>query len=219
MIAINQLSFSYADSSFRFAIDHLEIEQGERIAIIGPSGIGKTTLLNLIAGIYLPESGKIAIQGKEINSLSDRERRLLRVKEIGFVFQDFKLVEYLPVSDNIVLPFRINRSLSVTEPIKKRAVELADELGIGQHLNKYPGTLSQGEKQRVAICRALINKPKIILADEPTGNLDPENKIHIMETLIKYSEDSNATLINVTHDHDLLNHVDRTIDFQKILEQ
>jgi putative ABC transport system ATP-binding protein len=192
----------------------LSIDAGQKTAVIGPSGFGKTTMLNLIAGILIPESGSVIIKEKEINNLEDAERRNFRIKEIGFVFQDFKLLEYLNVLDNILLPYRINNSLKLKDETRTVAKELAQTLKIGNKLNKYPAKLSHGERQRVAICRALLNKPSIILADEPTGNLDPKNKNHIIDILFEYVNNYGSTLITVTHDHDLLKGFDKVIDFQ-----
>ncbi len=214
MIELSDVKYSYPNSDFHLSIDSLLIGTGEKTAVIGPSGFGKTTMLNLIAGILLPESGSVIIKEKEINNLQDAERRNFRIKEIGFVFQDFKLLEYLNVLDNILLPYRINNTLKLKDETRTVAKELAQTLKIGNKLNKYPAKLSHGERQRVAICRALLNKPSIILADEPTGNLDPTNKNHIIDILFEYVENYGSTLITVTHDHDLLKGFDRVIDFQ-----
>lgn len=214
MINLEDIKYSYPNSDFHLSIDKLKIEQGKRTAVIGPSGFGKTTMLNLIAGILIPDEGKISISETEINLLADDNRRNYRLVNIGFVFQDFKLIEYLNVLDNIILPSRINKILKLTNDLRERGRDLAKSLGIGDKLNKYPGKLSQGEKQRVAICRALLNNPSVILADEPTGNLDPENKKHIMNILFEYVEKFNSTLITVTHDHELLSGFDTIIDFK-----
>lgn len=216
MLNIEQLFFTYPKSDFTLRLDKFLVNQGEKIAIIGPSGIGKTTLLNLIAGIMLPESGSVMINDQHINQLSDQERRNFRVSTVGFIFQDFKLIEYLSVVDNILLPFRINKALTTNNSIRTHAKNLSSQLGIETHMHKKPGKLSQGEKQRVAICRALINDPQLILADEPTGNLDPDNKARIMEALITYSNENSTSLITVTHDHELLSYFDRTLDFQSL---
>lgn len=214
MIELKNIKFSYPNSDFHLSINNLSIDAGQKTAVIGPSGFGKTTMLNLIAGILLPESGSVIIKEKEINNLQDAERRNYRIKEIGFVFQDFKLLEYLNVLDNILLPYRINNTLKLKDETHTVAKELAQTLKIGNKLNKYPAKLSHGERQRVAICRALLNKPSIILADEPTGNLDPTNKNHIIDILFEYVENYGSTLITVTHDHDLLKGFDKVIDFQ-----
>ena len=214
MIELKNIKFSYPNSDFHLSINNLSIDAGQKTAVNGPSGFGKTTMLNLIAGILLPESGSVIIKEKEINNLQDAERRNYRIKEIGFVFQDFKLLEYLNVLDNILLPYRINNTLKLKDETHTVAKELAQTLKIGNKLNKYPAKLSHGERQRVAICRALLNKPSIILADEPTGNLDPTNKNHIIDILFEYVENYGSTLITVTHDHDLLKGFNKVIDFQ-----
>lgn len=214
MIEIKDLFFTYPDSEFRLSIPSLTIQEGEKVAIIGPSGFGKTTLLNLFAGILTPELGEVRIHSNKVNHMNDQERRAFRISNIGFVFQDFKLLEYLKVRDNMVLPYRINKALKLNEDVFKRAELVSDLLDIRDKLFKYPSKLSQGEQQRVAIGRALINEPKIILADEPTGNLDPVNKDRIKSVLFKSAEQFKATLITVTHDHELLKGFDRVIDFQ-----
>jgi len=216
MVELENIKYSYPNSDFQLAIDSLQISAGEKTAIIGPSGFGKTTMLNLLAGIIIPSDGKISVKNNLVNQLSDTERRDYRIKEIGFVFQDFKLLEYLSVLDNILLPFRINKSLQLTKEIREDAKVLAALINIKDKLNKHPSKLSHGERQRVAICRALLNKPSLILADEPTGNLDPANKAHIMDILFNYVNNYSSTLITVTHDHALLNGFDKVLDFEKL---
>ena len=213
MINIQNLTYSYPGSPFLLKIPELSIQQGEKIGIIGPSGFGKTTLLNLIAGILLPLTGDLFVNGKSLSQLSDPHRRNFRIKNIGFVFQDFRLVEYLDVLDNVLFPFRINSQLDLTKTVKANALDLLDAMGIGDKIRRYPSRLSHGERQRVAICRALVNNPSTILADEPTGNLDPDNKQHIMEILYDYSSRQDASLLVVTHDHNLLTGFERILDF------
>lgn len=229
MIQIRDMKFSYPDSDsgaaardagstgrgFRLDIEAVSIGRGEKVAVIGPSGIGKTTLLNLIAGIFVPNAGEIMVDGTAVSSLDDGDRRAYRITEVGFVFQDFRLIEYLSVLDNILLPFRINRALSMTSSVREQARTVAADLGILGKLAKYPAKLSHGERQRVAICRAVITEPKILLADEPTGNLDPANKAHILDLLFAYVDRTGASLIMVTHDHALLDGFGRVIDFGK----
>lgn len=214
MIALKDIFFQYPDSDFKLSIDNLKFEKGGKTAIIGASGFGKTTLLNLIAGIILPEKGNVIINNDEVNKLTDKQRRDFRIQNIGFIFQDFKLIPYLNIMDNIMLPFRINNSIQIKKETVNRVHELVEELGISKKLKKYPLKLSQGEKQRVAICRALLNNPSIILADEPTGNLDPENKKKIMDILFSSVDKFNTTLITVTHDHDMLKGFEKIIDFK-----
>ena len=214
MITLDNIFFQYADSNFKLKIDQLKFETGSKTAIIGTSGYGKTTMLNLIAGIILPEKGSVIIENYDINSLSDKDRRDYRIQNIGFIFQDFKLIPYLNVLDNILLPYRINNSIKIKKNTLDDVKAIAEDLGISDKLKKNPSKLSQGEKQRVAICRALLNKPSIILADEPTGNLDPENKKKIMDILFSTVNKYNATLITVTHDHEMLTGFERIIDFK-----
>lgn len=214
MIALKDIFFQYPDSDFKLSIENLKFEKGGKTAIIGASGFGKTTLLNLIAGIILPEKGNVIINDDKVNKLTDKKRRDFRIQNIGFIFQDFKLIPYLNIMDNIMLPFRINNSIQIKKETVNRVHELTEELGISKKLKKYPSKLSQGEKQRVAICRALLNNPSIILADEPTGNLDPENKKKIMDILFSSVDKFNTTLITVTHDYDMLKGFEKIIDFK-----
>ena len=216
MIELSDVKYSYPNSDFHLSIETLLIGTGEKTAVIGPSGFGKTTLLNLLAGIIIPSEGTISVKNNIVNQRSDTERRDYRIKEIGFVFQDFKLLEYLSVLDNILLPFTINKSLQLTKEIREDAKLLAASINIEDKLNKHPSKLSHGERQRVGICRALLNKPSLILADEPTGNLDPANKAHIMDILFEYVNNYSSTLITVTHDHALLNGFDEVLDFEKL---
>ena len=213
MISIQQLEFQYPRSDFQLEIDQLTIAAGEKLAIIGPSGSGKTTLLNLISGIELPDRGQIKIGDIELTSLSDAKRRSFRIKNFGQVFQQFELIEYLSVLDNILLPFAINSALTLTREIRSQAIGQAKSFGLGNKLNRKPAKLSQGEQQRVAVCRALINRPPILLADEPTGNLDPANKHRILDILFQQATQQNQTLIMVTHDLNIVEGFDRTIDF------
>jgi len=201
-------------SEFRMSVPSLDIENGEKVAVIGPSGSGKTTLLNLIAGILLPTQGKVRVGDIDMSSLGDSARRNFRITRIGFVFQDFELLDYLCVLDNILHPYRITSALTLNREVRSRAEHLAEQMDIGGLLKRRPDELSQGEKQRAAICRALLTSPDLILADEATGNLDPENKTRILELLFASVDNMNKTLLAVTHDHELLHYFDRTIDFQ-----
>jgi len=219
MIKIQNLDFSYLDGGFQLSIPELTVSSYEKVAVIGPSGTGKTTLLNLIAGILLPDTGTVNITDIKVSKLNDAERRNFRINHIGFVFQDFELIDYLNVLDNILHPYRITDSLKLTMSVHDRAMMLAESMGISDKLKSYPDNMSQGEKQRVAICRALLPEPVIMLADEATGNLDPENKNRILELLFKNVEAHNTTLLAVTHDHDLLPNFDRVINFRDFQQQ
>jgi ABC-type lipoprotein export system ATPase subunit len=216
MIKLNDIRFAYSQSAFHLRIPQLTITRGEKVAIVGASGSGKTTLLNLLAGISIPQQGEIIAGETAVHDLSDAQRRNFRISQIGFIFQEFELIDYLTVYENILYPYFINRFITLTSEIKQRAKALAASLGIQSHLKQSVKTLSQGEKQRVAICRAMLSSPNYLFADEPTGNLDPTNKATILNLLFEQAKQSNATLVMVTHDHTLLERFDRVIDVADI---
>lgn len=219
MIEISNLQFRYGEGDFSLDVPGLSIERGERAAVIGPSGSGKTTLLNLVAGIARPQSGRIVTVGHDLADLDDGAVRDFRVEHIGLVFQEFELLEYLDVLDNVLLPYRVNSSLRIDASVRDRARELLDSVGIGDKALRYPDQLSQGERQRVAVCRALLVNPPLLLADEPTGNLDPANKGRVLDILVDYAQANDATLVTVTHDSDLLTRFERVIDFKDFIGQ
>ena len=176
----------------------LEIPRGAFFLILGPSGSGKTTLLDMLGALDVPTSGKIYIDGKDISKLDSWHLSLLRRKKIGFIFQTFNLIPTLDAVDNVMLP-----ALPFTnnEPaLYARAIRLLREVGLGRRLSHKPAQMSGGERQRVAIARALINDPEVILADEPTGNLDTKTGMHIMDILSKLHKEHNKTIVAVTHD-------------------
>ncbi len=214
IVGIRDLRFGYGEGDFRLHVPQLSVKDGEALALIGPSGSGKTTLLHLIAGIAVPQSGEVVTGGVEVSRLADRERREFRIRNIGLVFQEFELLEYLNVLDNVLLPYRIHSALRIDPAVRERARRLADEVGIGALLDRYVTRLSQGERQRVAICRALVTEPAILLADEPTGNLDPESKERVLDILFACAGRTGATLVAVTHDHDVLPRFERVVDFK-----
>lgn len=213
MIAVEDIAFGYSAGGFRLRVPHLSLGAGERLAIVGPSGSGKTTLLNLIAGLLEPEHGRITVGEVEITALSDPARRRFRASQIGFVFQDFALLEYLSARQNILYPYRITPALDLDTAARRRAEDLAQACGIGDKLDRHPTALSQGEQQRVAICRALVTQPKLILSDEATGNLDPESKARILDLLFEQAAEAKAAVLAVTHDHELLPRFERVVDF------
>lgn len=200
MIDVSHLDFSYGPGSFRLHVEQFSVATGERAAVIGPSGSGKTTLLHLIAGILVPEKGSIRVNGCAVSELGDAARRDFRIEQVGLVFQEFELLEYLTVLDNILLPYRITNALSLTESIRERAKVFSERVGVRDKLERRPGQLSHGERQRVAICRALITRPKLLLADEPTGNLDREAATATMKLLGRLNREFEKTLVVVTHD-------------------
>ncbi len=193
---------------FRLKLDSWVVESGSRVALWGPSGCGKSTLLDLIAGVILPTSGGLEVDGCELGSMSESERRAHRIRGIGFVFQDYPLVEYLDVEENVLFPYRLNSALKAREAPRERARELLSELGIVHKAKSLPSELSQGERQRVAIARALVTRPRLLLADEPTAGLDPEQSLEVLEILETLRRDSGLTLIMVTHDPSLLSRFD-----------
>ena len=212
MIIIENVKFSYPGSNFIFSINNLNIADGEKVAVTAPSGYGKTTFLNLISCILTPKEGNIIIEDEIVNNFNDSKKRAFRISNIGFIFQDFELIEYLDLKDNIALSYLINPALKLNKDIERKVIELTERFGLNDKLNRNVIKLSQGEKQRVAICRAILSSPRILLADEPTGNLDPENKENTVNELIEYSNNNNAILIMVTHDFSLLEKFDRTIN-------
>jgi putative ABC transport system ATP-binding protein len=216
MIAIEQVSFHYPRSTFTLRVPGLRVGEGEKVALVGPSGSGKTTLLHLIAGILLPDTGNIAVGEARPHQLDDAQRRAFRIAMLGLVFQDFQLLETLDVLENIMLPYRINPALSLTGEVRERARQLARETGLEPRLRHRPGRLSQGEKQRTALCRALITQPRYLLADEPTGNLDPHAKTRVLDLLFEQCARAKATLLMVTHDVGLLNRFDRAINLGEL---
>jgi putative ABC transport system ATP-binding protein len=183
------------------------VENGEVCAIVGPSGSGKTTLLGLCAGLDSPTSGSIKIAGRELSSQSEDQLAAIRNELIGFVFQSFQLIPTLTAIENVMVPLEL-RGEGNAEPEAKRLLE---RVGLGNRLDHYPTQLSGGEQQRVAIARAFINRPVLLFADEPTGNLDTDTSESIVELLFELNRDAGTTLVLVTHDLDLASRTHRII--------
>lgn len=188
---------------------NLNIKKGEFVAIIGPSGSGKTTLLHQMGLIDLPTKGHLELDGQNCHHLNESERALLRNQKIGFIFQDFHLFEHLTVAENIALPLLISGKKS-----KLKVSELAEKLHIEKILENLPTQISGGQKQRVAIARALVNQPEILLADEPTGNLDSDTGDKIIKLLKAINREKNLTVIVVTHDEKIAKIADRVIQIR-----
>jgi ABC-type lipoprotein export system ATPase subunit len=216
MILLRDVRFAFAPDGFALHLPLLEVAGGEHVAIVGPSGSGKSTLLNLISGILRPRSGTVLVDGEELTRMPDRDLRAFRIRRLGFVFQNFALIDYLDVLDNILHPARLNPALALTTEVAERARGLAAATGIADKLRRFPSQLSQGEQQRVAIARTLLSRPRVVLADEATGNLDPATKLTILDLLFAQCRAAEATLVAVTHDHDLLPRFDRVIDMREL---
>ena len=215
ILQIRDLHFQYPASDFKIEISDIKITQGSKIAISGKSGSGKTTLIHLISGILKPQSGEILFYDKSITDMNDKEIRKHRILNIGFIFQEFELLEYLNVMDNLILPYKINKSLVLDAEIKDKAKEIANRIGIGNKLDQHPKQLSGGERQRLAIARALITSPPLIIADEPTGNLDEKTSNIVMDEITDQVSYTNSTLIMISHNNELISSFDETIDIQE----
>lgn len=215
MLTVNEIVFQYPRSSFGLRIERFACRAGSATAIVGPSGCGKTTFLNLAAGILQPREGRILLDGTEVSKLGASASATHRLSHIGLIFQEFELVEHLTVGDNILLP-RLLGLQADPEALEKRARNLAEETGIAPYWNKRPDNLSHGERQRVAICRALSINPHIVLADEPTGNLDPTNKRMVLDLMVNFAKDANRTLVVATHDVALLDAFDEVVQFENL---
>ena len=186
----------------------LSVDRGAFVAIMGPSGSGKSTLLNVIGLLDAPDAGSVVVDAVDVTDLDTAERTQMRKETVGFVFQDFHLIPTLSAQENVVLPTIYDR-----EPRQERARALLERVGLGDRLDHAPDELSGGQKQRVAIARSLINEPGIILADEPTGNLDRETGTRILETLTDVT-DRGVSVVAVTHDPAVADHADRTIELR-----
>jgi len=218
-IQISNLEFSYATGNgFHMFIPELEIAAAECVAIVGPSGSGKTTLLNLLAGTLAPQSGKIKVAGQQLDGMTEGARRRFRIDRVGQVFQAFELLEYLTVKENILLPRLIDPARKDDAESQKRIETLLASVGLPDMANKHPSELSHGERQRVAVCRAMLNQPQLLLADEPTGNLDQANKQKVVDLLIKQAKAHDSMLLMVTHDRSMLDAFERVIDFARLVE-
>lgn len=188
----------------------LKINSNESVAIVGKSGSGKTSLIMLIAGLERPNSGKIIFEGEDISQYSEDRLADIRKRKIGIVFQSFYLIPNYTALENVSLVLEINK----VPDAKKKSMELLEQLGLKDRINHFPSQLSGGEQQRVAIARSIVLNPKLILADEPSGNLDSENSKLIMSLLFKYCKQNGSSLVLVTHDQMLAKECDRIIEIK-----
>ena len=212
MIKLNKLTKVYrTDEIESTALNEVsfEIKKGEFVSVMGPSGCGKSTLLNILGMLDKPESGSYQFQGEEVSKLNEKGRTLVRKNNIGFIFQNFNLIDELTVFENIELPLIYNK-VSTSER-KQRVNELIEKIGIAHRTSHFPQQLSGGQQQRVAVARALITRPPLILADEPTGNLDSSHGNEVMELLCGLNEEG-TTIVMVTHSPHDASYSDRTIN-------
>lgn len=216
-ITIRNISRSYCEEGLpeRKVLSDVNalISKGEIIVLLGRSGSGKSTLLNLLSGIDLPDSGEIIYAGTNITSMNEKERTLFRRNNIGFIFQFFNLIPTLTVMENLLLPFELKGKISSNEVLKCR--ELLADVGLEGREKSYPDRLSGGEQQRVAIARAIVHEPSVILADEPTGNLDFETGIVIVNLLDKLIRGKNLTMIMATHSREVIGMADRILSLKE----
>ena len=212
LISLDHITKTYTgDTGPIVAVDDVSVsvEAGEFVAVVGPSGCGKTTLLLVAGGLLRPEDGEVNLDGTDPYSLSGEQRARFRAEQIGFVFQQFHLVPYLNVLDNVMAPALVTGETSARE----RAETLVERFGLTDRLGHRPGQLSTGERQRVALARALLNEPRVILADEPTGNLDGDNSEQVLQALKAFTDEGGAGLL-VTHDPDAVAFAGRQVMLQ-----
>ena len=213
MISLHDVTKTYETPAGKFAalrnID-LEIQPGQFVGVVGKSGSGKSTLLNMVAGIDRPSSGSIAVAGTTIHSLPENKLAAWRGRNVGFVFQFFQLLPTLTAAENVTMPMDFSKTLPFRER-RKRAIALLERVGVGPHADKLPATLSGGEQQRVAIARALANEPPLVLADEPTGNLDSVTATAILN-LFRDMANRGTTVVIATHEADIARVIDRRIE-------
>ena len=213
MISLNHVSKTYATPAGEFAAlksINLDIAAGQFVGIVGKSGSGKSTLLNMVAGIDRPSSGSVNVAGTEIHGLSENKLALWRGRNVGFVFQFFQLLPTLTAAENVMLPMDFSKSVPLRER-RKRALALLERVGVALQADKLPATLSGGEQQRVAIARALANEPPLVLADEPTGNLDSVTATAILD-LFRFMANEGTTVVIATHEADIARVIDRRIE-------
>ena len=202
LLVVSNVSKSVEDASGKLSIltdISLNLGVGQTLSIVGASGSGKSTLLSIMAGLDAPTSGEVRLGGTNISSLDEDARALVRASHIGFVFQNFQLIEHLTALENVMLPLEISGEVKGNE-IRQRASEILIRVGLGQRLNHYPRFMSGGEQQRVALARAFVVKPKILMADEPTGSLDHATGALIMDLVFDLNKEYQTALVLVTHD-------------------
>lgn len=189
----------------------LTIQPGETVAIVGPSGAGKSTLLHVLGGLDQPTSGEVDFFGANVYQLDENQRAQLRNKQVGFVFQAYHLIAELTALENVILPAMIKNNSQKTSVIETHGVKLLEKVGLSARLAHRPSQLSGGEQQRVAIARSLMNNPRVLLCDEPTGNLDSQTGVKIIDLLLELNQEMGQTLVLVTHDQKIASRLMRTV--------
>lgn len=213
ILEINNLSKTYRSGDKSLTVldqIYFQVQAGDTCSIVGPSGSGKTTLLGLCAGLDRASSGSVVLNGLRLDGLSEDERAEVRNQHVGFIFQSFNLLPTLTAQENVMVPLELRGERNVA----KQALELLAKVGLADRRNHYPTQLSGGEQQRVSIARAFSNKPKILFADEPTGNLDEETGAHIEELIFALNRETGTTLMVVTHDLELAKKTQRIIQIK-----
>ena len=214
-VALEGVRFSYGDGAWSLRVDALDLSPGEHMACVGPSGSGKTTLVNLAAGILVPTAGTVRLGGEVLSSMGDADRRARRIGSVGMMFQQLELLDYLDVLDNVLLPYHVGPALRLDDAARERARSLCAATGLGDLVRRRPARLSQGERQRVALCRALVTEPRLVLCDEPTSSLDPDTADTVLDLLFAQTRARGASLLMVTHDHGLLPRFDRVVAIER----
>lgn len=217
MISVRNLIKTYRrgpESVVACRVDHLDIADREQVALIGRSGTGKSTLLNILAGILLPDSGEVGVDGVDVCSLSEGARDRFRGEHIGLVFQTFNLLQPFTALENVLLGALFARGNDAST--RARAVDLLQRVGLGERMHHRPSELSVGQAQRVAICRALVNEPRLILADEPLGNQDKATGFEVLQILLDLARERGSTVVMVTHDPESARVMQRTVDLSEL---
>ena len=217
-IRCSELRFAYPapanEKAFSLHIPAWELKKGEQCVVYGPSGGGKSTFLNLVAGILAMQEGSLQVLDLDLSQSTEQSRTEHRIQNIGFVFQDYPLLNYLNAQENILLPYRLNPVLQLSKEVVQRAQELLKRLGLKNKGHRKPSQLSQGERQRVSIARALITQPQLILADEPTAGLDPQRSIQVMELLEGLVQEEELSLLLVTHDPTIMSRFSQKLNIR-----
>ena len=213
ILQVDGLSKSYRNGARNLTVLRnvsFSLAAGDTFAIVGPSGSGKTTLLGLCAGLDRASAGSVVLNGVALDHLSEDERAAIRGQEVGFIFQNFQLIPTLTALENVMVPLELRKE----KQVKKRALELLEKVGLGERHHHYPTQLSGGEQQRVSLARAFSNQPKILFADEPTGNLDEATSLKVEKLLFDLNKEAGTTLVLVTHDMELARKTQRIIQLK-----